>query len=52
MAISTVHRGFDLGAFLPDDMAAALRRRAREIVGLGLIGAAVIATAALASWSV
>ena len=52
MAISTLHRGFDAGAFLPEDLAAALRRRVREIGGLALIGAAAIATAALASWSV
>ena len=52
MAISTVHRGFDVGAFLPDDLAAGLRRRVREIGGLALIGVAAIATAALASWSV
>jgi S-DNA-T family DNA segregation ATPase FtsK/SpoIIIE len=52
VAISTVHRGFDVGAFLPDDLNAALRRRVREIGGLALIGVAVIATAALASWSV
>ena len=49
---STVSRGFDLGAFLPDDIAAALRRRVREIGGVALIGVALIATAALASWSV
>ena len=52
MAISTLHRGFDAGAFLPDDLSAALRRRLREICGLGLIGAAVMAMAALASWSI
>jgi S-DNA-T family DNA segregation ATPase FtsK/SpoIIIE len=52
VAISTVHRGFDLTAFLQDDVAAALRRRVREIGGLALIGAFILATAALASWSV
>jgi S-DNA-T family DNA segregation ATPase FtsK/SpoIIIE len=52
VAISTVHRGFDIGAFLPDDIAAALRKRVREIGGMALIGVAMIATAALASWSV
>jgi S-DNA-T family DNA segregation ATPase FtsK/SpoIIIE len=52
VAISTLHRGFDAGAFLPDDLSAALRRRVREIGGLGLIGVAAIATAALATWSV
>ena len=52
MAISTLHRGFDAGAFLPDDLSAALRRRVREIGGLALIGVAAIATAALATWSV
>jgi len=52
VAISTLHRGFDAGAFLPDDLSAALRRRAREICGLALIAATALATAALASWSV
>ena len=51
MAISSLHR-FDAGAFLPDDLNAALRRRVRETGGLVLIGVAVIATAALATWSV
>jgi S-DNA-T family DNA segregation ATPase FtsK/SpoIIIE len=52
VGISTVSRGFDIGAFLPDDIAAALRKRVREIGGLALIGGAAIAAAALASWSV
>ncbi|HTO82813.1 MAG TPA: DNA translocase FtsK, partial [Methylomirabilota bacterium] len=39
-------------AFLQDDIAAALRRRVREISGLALIGVVLMATAALASWSV
>jgi DNA segregation ATPase FtsK/SpoIIIE, S-DNA-T family len=52
VAISTLHRGFDAGAFLPDDLAAALRRRVREIGGLALIGLAAVGTAALATWSV
>jgi DNA segregation ATPase FtsK/SpoIIIE, S-DNA-T family len=52
VAISTVSRGFDIGAFLPDDIAAALRRRVREIGGLALICIAAVAAAALASWSV
>ena len=52
MAISTLHRGFDAGAFLPDDLSAALRRRMREICGLALIGIAALATAALATWSI
>jgi S-DNA-T family DNA segregation ATPase FtsK/SpoIIIE len=52
VTISTVSRGFDIGAFLPDDIAAALRKRVREIGGLALIGGAAIAAAALASWSV
>jgi S-DNA-T family DNA segregation ATPase FtsK/SpoIIIE len=52
VTISTISRGFDIGAFLPDDIAAALRKRVREIGGLALIGGAAIAAAALASWSV
>jgi S-DNA-T family DNA segregation ATPase FtsK/SpoIIIE len=52
VAISTVSRGFDLTAFLQDDIAAALRKRVREISGLALIGLFFIATAALTSWSV
>ena len=52
MAISSLHRGFDASAFLPDDLSAALRRRVREAGGLALIGLAAIATAALATWSV
>ena len=39
MAISSLHRGFDASAFLPDDLSAALRRRVREAGGLALIGA-------------
>ncbi|HJT07904.1 MAG TPA: DNA translocase FtsK 4TM domain-containing protein, partial [Stellaceae bacterium] len=52
MAISTLHRGFDAGAFLPDDLRAALRRRLHEICGLVLLTAAVLAMASLATWSV
>jgi S-DNA-T family DNA segregation ATPase FtsK/SpoIIIE len=52
VAISTLHRGFDAGAFLPDDLSAALRRRVREIGGIALIGAVALAVAALASWTV
>jgi DNA segregation ATPase FtsK/SpoIIIE, S-DNA-T family len=52
VAISTLHRGFDAGAFLPDDLRAALQRRLREICGLALIAAAVLAMASLATWSV
>ena len=52
MAISTLRRGFDAGAFLPDDLSAAVRRRVREIGGLALIAGAALATAALASWSI
>jgi S-DNA-T family DNA segregation ATPase FtsK/SpoIIIE len=52
VAISTASRGFDLGALLPEDIAAALRKRVREISGLALIGVTLIAAAALASWSV
>src|SRR5262249_20477997 len=52
VTISTVSRGFDLTACVQDDIAAALRRRVREIGGMALIGVFFIATAALASWSV
>ncbi|HEY1543230.1 MAG TPA: DNA translocase FtsK 4TM domain-containing protein [Xanthobacteraceae bacterium] len=52
MAISTVHRGFDAGAFLPDDLRAAFKRRLHEICGLVLIAGAVLAMASLATWSV
>ena len=52
MAISSLHRGFDAGAFLPEDLSAAVRRRLHEICGLALVAAAALATAALASWSV
>ena len=51
MAISTLHR-FDAGAFLPDDLSAALRRRLSEIGGLALIGVAALATVSLATWSI
>jgi len=52
VAISTLHRGFDAGAFLPDDLRAALRRRLREICGVALIAGTVLAMASLATWSV
>jgi S-DNA-T family DNA segregation ATPase FtsK/SpoIIIE len=52
VAISSLHRGFDPSAFLPDDLSAALRRRVRELGGLALIAVAAIATTALATWSV
>jgi S-DNA-T family DNA segregation ATPase FtsK/SpoIIIE len=52
VAISSLHRGFDAGAFLPEDLSAAVRRRLHEICGLALVAAAALATAALASWSV
>jgi DNA segregation ATPase FtsK/SpoIIIE, S-DNA-T family len=52
VAISTASRGFDIGALLSDDLAAALHRRVREIGGVALIGVAAIAAAALATWSV
>jgi S-DNA-T family DNA segregation ATPase FtsK/SpoIIIE len=51
LAISTLHR-FDAGAFLPDDLSAALRRRLREFTGLALIGVAALTTVALATWSI
>ncbi|HLN11391.1 MAG TPA: DNA translocase FtsK 4TM domain-containing protein, partial [Xanthobacteraceae bacterium] len=39
-------------AFLPDSIRVALRRRVRELGGIALIGIALAATVALASWSV
>jgi len=51
MAAITRH-SLDATAFLPDGIRLALRRRVREIAGIGLIGLALTATVALASWSV
>jgi DNA segregation ATPase FtsK/SpoIIIE, S-DNA-T family len=50
VAISS--RSIDAGAFLPDHMSAALRRRVRELAGLGLIALASVGAIALATWSV
>ncbi|HWM47580.1 MAG TPA: DNA translocase FtsK 4TM domain-containing protein [Xanthobacteraceae bacterium] len=49
--MATVYRNFDM-SFLPDEIAAALRRRLRETSGLVLIGSVAAVAAALATWSV
>src|SRR6476619_7519956 len=41
-----------LGDMVSDDLRAALRRRAREIVGLMVLGVSGVAALALATWSV
>ncbi|MGA2129226.1 MAG: DNA translocase FtsK 4TM domain-containing protein, partial [Xanthobacteraceae bacterium] len=51
MAAITRH-SLDAMAFLPDSIRVALLRRMREIAGIALIGLALAATVALASWSV
>src|SRR5262249_7686934 len=48
----TIHRTFDADGFLPDDLGAAIRRRLREITGIGLIAFAALAACALATWSI
>ncbi len=50
--MATIHRSFEADAFLPDDLSAAIRRRVREIVGIGLIALTASAAAALATWSI
>jgi DNA segregation ATPase FtsK/SpoIIIE, S-DNA-T family len=48
----SAHRTFDGDGFLPDDLGAAIRRRMREIVGIGLIAVAGLMACALATWSI
>ena len=47
-----MRHGLETLEFLSDDLRGAIRRRLRELGGLALIGLAVAATLALASWSV
>src|SRR6516225_5793419 len=47
-----INSSFDSLSFLSDSLREMLHRRLREIVGLALIVAALLLTAALASWSV
>ncbi|HVY58893.1 MAG TPA: DNA translocase FtsK 4TM domain-containing protein [Xanthobacteraceae bacterium] len=47
-----MHRSFEADALLPEDLSAAIRRRVREITGIGLIALTGAAGAALATWSV
>ena len=50
--MASIHRTFDSDSFLPEDLIAAIRRRIREITGIALIAAAVLAACALATWSI
>jgi S-DNA-T family DNA segregation ATPase FtsK/SpoIIIE len=47
-----INQSFDSFSFLSDGLRDMLHRRLREIVGVGLIVAAILLAAALASWSV
>ena len=47
-----VHRRFDPGEYLPDDLSQLLRRRMSEFGGVALLLLAVAIAVALASWSV
>src|ERR1043166_8336355 len=50
--MSLVDRGLDSLSFLTDDARDALRRRLRELTGVGLIVLAMLLAIALATWSV
>jgi DNA segregation ATPase FtsK/SpoIIIE, S-DNA-T family len=50
--MASIHRTFDSDSFLPEDLGAAIRRRIREITGVTLLAAAVLAACALATWSI
>jgi S-DNA-T family DNA segregation ATPase FtsK/SpoIIIE len=50
--MSAIDRSIDSLSFLSDGVREAIRRRLREIIGLGLILLALLLAAALASWSV
>nr|WP_110781136.1 DNA translocase FtsK [Rhodopseudomonas faecalis] len=52
MRMATMERVIPLVAHLPHSIREMLARRLRELAGLGLIGAAIAAAAALMSWSV
>ena len=49
--MSALDRGFDFAA-LSDDLRGAIRRRLREGIGVALMLLAILATIALATWSV
>src|SRR5262249_56564485 len=51
-AISVLQQNIDMSFLLSDDLGDAVRRRLREVVGVGLIALSVVAVAALATWSV
>jgi DNA segregation ATPase FtsK/SpoIIIE, S-DNA-T family len=50
--ISVLQQNIGMSYLLSDDIGDAVRRRLREIAGLGLIALSVVAVAALATWSV
>ena len=50
--ISVLQQNIGMSYLLSDDLGDAVRRRLREIAGLGLIALSVVAVAALATWSV
>src|SRR5262245_47014591 len=52
LLMPAIDRGLDTLSFLTDDAREALRRRLRQLGGLGLIGLALLLAVALASWSV
>jgi len=47
-----IRYSLSLGDMVSDDLRAALRRRVREMIGLGVLGIAALAALALATWSV
>jgi S-DNA-T family DNA segregation ATPase FtsK/SpoIIIE len=47
-----IRYSLSFGDLISDDLRAAARRRAREIVGIGVLGIAGVAALALATWSV
>ena len=52
MSMSAIERVIPLVGHLPPSIREGLARRMRELTGLGLIGLAGIASAALMTWSV
>ena len=50
--ISVLQQNIGMSYLLSDDLGDAVRRRLREIAGLGLIALSVVTVAALATWSV
>ncbi|HWP14018.1 MAG TPA: DNA translocase FtsK 4TM domain-containing protein, partial [Xanthobacteraceae bacterium] len=47
-----IRYSLSLGDLISDDLRSAMRRRAREMIGLGVLGIAALAALALATWSV